>query len=88
MLAALIRAMPNSKTLRAGPPAADVSKMIIKSLHCDHLMNSCDFVARGASEDEVMDALADHMRTVHGLDRIAPEMTRRVREEIHGEQCA
>ena len=26
----------------------------MKAMHCDDLMKGCDFIARGATEDEVM----------------------------------
>lgn len=57
----------------------------MKALHCDDLMKGCGFVARGASEDEVMKQAAEHARTAHGMRDIPPEMAQKVRTAIRDE---
>ncbi len=37
----------------------------MKALYCNDLMEGCDFVARGATEDEVMRKAAEHAKTEH-----------------------
>ena len=58
----------------------------MKALHCGDLMNGCDFVARGATEDEVMKKAAEHAKTAHAMHHLSPEMALRVREAIREEQ--
>ena len=47
---------------------------MMKAMHCGELMKGCDFVARGATEDEVMKKAAEHAKTAHGIDNITPEL--------------
>ena len=37
-------------------------------------MNGCDFVARGATEDEVMKQAAEHAKSAHGMHHLSPEV--------------
>ena len=58
----------------------------MKALHCDDLMKGCDFGARGATEDEVMQKAAAHAKNDHGMQSISPEMAQKVRAAIRDEQ--
>lgn len=63
-------------------------EVILKALHCGDLMSGCDFVARGATEDEVMQKAAEHAKTAHGMQDIPPDMAPKVRAAIRDEQSA
>ena len=45
----------------------------MKTLHCGDLMKGCDFVATGATEDEVMKKAAEHAKSAHGMHHLPPE---------------
>ena len=60
----------------------------MKTLHCSDLMKGCDFVATGATEDEVIKKTAEHARSAHGMHHLSPEMALRVREAIREEETA
>lgn len=57
----------------------------MKALHCGDLMKGCDFVARGATEDEVMRKAAEHAKTAHGINNITPELAGKVKAAIKDE---
>jgi predicted small metal-binding protein len=58
---------------------------MMKAMHCGDLMKGCDFVARGASEDEVMKKAAEHAKSAHGIDNITPELAQKVKAAIKDE---
>jgi predicted small metal-binding protein len=60
----------------------------MKALHCGDVMKGCDFVARGATEDEVMKQTAEHAKSAHGMHHITPELAMQVRQAIRDEQPA
>ena len=60
----------------------------MKALHCGDLMSGCDFVARGATEDEVMQQAAEHAKAVHGMQDISPDMASKIRATIRDEKSA
>ena len=60
----------------------------MKALHCGDLMKGSDFVASGATEDEVMKKAAAHVKVAHGMHHISPELAVKVREAIHDEKTA
>lgn len=53
-----------------------------KELHCSDLGMSCDFKARGNSEDEVLQQAAAHARSVHQINEMTPELKEKVRSAI------
>jgi predicted small metal-binding protein len=57
----------------------------MKAMHCDDLMRGCNFVARGATEEEVMKKAAEHAKTAHGMDKITPELAQKVKAAIKNE---
>lgn len=56
-----------------------------KVMHCRDVGPDCDFVARGRNEDEVMRQVADHARTVHGIDPVPPDLARKAQASIREE---
>ena len=57
----------------------------MKEMHCGDLMKGCNFVARGATEEEVMKKAAEHAKTAHGMDKITPELAQKVKAAIRNE---
>lgn len=62
------------------------SEVGMKALHCDDLMKGCDFVARGETEQDVMQQAAAHAKNAHGLPSISAEMVQKVKAAIRDEQ--
>jgi predicted small metal-binding protein len=56
-----------------------------KVLRCADVAGSCDFVARGDSEDDIMRQAAEHARTVHNMNEVSPEVEEQVRSAIKDE---
>jgi len=48
----------------------------------------CDFVARGATVEEVMEKAKDHACSDHGFVGIPPELAERVAAAIRDEEAA
>jgi predicted small metal-binding protein len=67
-------------------PLDESREVSMKALHCGDLMQGCDFVASGATEDEVMKKAAEHAKTAHHMHHLSPEMALKVREAIRDEQ--
>jgi len=57
----------------------------MKAMHCGDLMKGCNFVARGATELEVMKKATEHAKTAHGVEKITPEMAQKVKAAIRNE---
>ena len=57
----------------------------MKAMHCGDLMKDCNFVARGATEEEVMKKAAEHAKTAHGMAKITPELAQKVKAAIRNE---
>jgi predicted small metal-binding protein len=56
-----------------------------KILSCRDVGADCDFVARGATEKEVLDKAAEHGRTAHGMKEIPPDLLAKARAAIRDE---
>ncbi len=56
-----------------------------KHLRCRDVGLDCDFVARGASEDEVMQKAAAHAERDHGIRQIPPDLAARARAAIRAD---
>ncbi len=52
-----------------------------KVMKCGDLMPGCDFQAKGATVDEVLQQAAVHAKEVHGLD-VTPELAEKVKAAI------
>ncbi|MGA8762645.1 MAG: DUF1059 domain-containing protein [Candidatus Sulfotelmatobacter sp.] len=56
-----------------------------KVLHCNDVVGNCDFVARGESEQDVLQQAAEHARTAHQVNEVTPELAAKVRSAIRDE---
>lgn len=56
-----------------------------KILRCADVVGSCDFVARGESDQEILQQAAEHARSAHNLTEITPEVAEKVRSAIRDE---
>ena len=45
-----------------------------KIVRCKEVGVDCDFEARGATEQEVLDQCAEHGRMAHGIQELTPEL--------------
>jgi len=53
-----------------------------KQLKCGDLMPGCEFIARGANEEEVMKKAAEHAQKAHGIQQVTPELAAKVKRAI------
>jgi predicted small metal-binding protein len=53
-----------------------------KELHCGDVVPGCEFVARGDSEQEILEQASEHAREQHGVTEITPELAEKVRGAI------
>ena len=53
-----------------------------KRLRCRDVGLNCDFEARGATEEEVLQKAVVHARNVHDLTDVPPELATKVRAAI------
>ena len=56
-----------------------------KVLHCKDVGMDCDFVARADTEQEIMQQVAEHANTTHGMQDIPAEVVAQVRAVIREE---
>jgi len=56
----------------------------MKDFHCKDTGASCDFVARGNSNKEILDQVGQHARSAHNMP-VTPELARKVEGLIHDE---
>jgi predicted small metal-binding protein len=56
-----------------------------KVLHCADVVGSCDFVARGESEQEILTQAAEHARSAHNITEITPDVAEKVKAAIRDE---
>lgn len=56
-----------------------------KILKCGDLNPGCTFEARGNSEHEVLQQVADHARSRHNIKEISPEFQNKARKAIYDE---
>lgn len=59
-----------------------------KVLKCRDVGVDCDFVARGATEEEVLQKAKEHAGQAHGFTDIPPELVDKVKGAIHDEDAA
>jgi len=57
----------------------------MKVLHCREVGPNCDWVARGATVEEIMQQAAVHAKAVHGMATIPPELAGKVKAAIKDE---
>ena len=56
-----------------------------KVLRCEDVGMNCSFVARGETEEEVLQQAAPHAKEVHKMDSIPPEVLQKIRQSIKDE---
>jgi predicted small metal-binding protein len=56
-----------------------------KILKCRDVGIDCDFEARGANEQEILQKAAEHAKSAHNIEQISPELASKVRSVIHDE---
>lgn len=56
-----------------------------KLLRCRDLGMNCDFEARGATEEDIMQQAAAHARREHQISEVPPELASQVRAAIRTE---
>jgi predicted small metal-binding protein len=56
-----------------------------KTVNCRDVGVDCDFIARGETEQEVLEQCSEHARTAHGMNEIPPELAAKVRSSIRDE---
>ena len=56
-----------------------------KTVNCRDVGVDCDFVARGETEQEVLQQCAEHARTAHRMSEIPAELATKVRAAIRDE---
>ncbi|HET8966593.1 MAG TPA: DUF1059 domain-containing protein [Candidatus Acidoferrum sp.] len=59
-----------------------------KVLRCRDVGVDCDFVARGATVEEVLEKTKEHACSDHGFLSIPPELADKVVAAIHDEEAA
>jgi predicted small metal-binding protein len=57
-----------------------------KTLACRDVGMDCEFKIQGQTEDEVVRKAGEHARTVHKIDKITPELERKVRSSIRDQR--
>jgi predicted small metal-binding protein len=65
--------------------ASSGGSVMPKEMRCGDVVPGCDFVARGDSEQEILQQAAEHARNEHGLDEITPDLAEKVRGAIRDE---
>jgi predicted small metal-binding protein len=56
----------------------------MKDFHCKDTGASCDFVARGTSNQEILDQVSRHAQSEHNM-QVTPELSSKVEGLIHDE---
>ena len=56
-----------------------------KVIHCEDLGFRCDAVARGDTEEELLNRVAEHAASAHGITEITDELAAKVRAVIREE---
>jgi predicted small metal-binding protein len=56
-----------------------------KLLRCRDVGMDCDFEARAATEEEILQRVAEHAQMAHGMKEIPPEGVAKVRAAIRDE---
>ena len=56
-----------------------------KVLRCADVTGTCDSVARGSSEQDIMQQAAAHAQSAHNIQEVTPELAEKVRSAIRDE---
>jgi predicted small metal-binding protein len=81
--------IPRPKSSAILAPRRDRGKYggisMAKVLHCNDVVPDCDYVAKGDSEQDVMQQAAEHARIAHNVGEVTPELADKVRSAIRDE---
>jgi predicted small metal-binding protein len=58
---------------------------VAKIMKCRSVGLDCDFVARGETEDQVMQKVAEHAKKDHGMNNLPADVVTKVKAAIHNE---
>jgi predicted small metal-binding protein len=67
-------------------PITEGKSPMTKVISCRDVGVDCDFVARGQTEQEILEQCAEHARTVHGMNELSPELAQKLRSGIREEE--
>ena len=56
-----------------------------KVVRCRDVGFDCEGVVRADSEDRALELVAEHARTVHGLEKVTPDVVEKVRSVMRDE---
>ena len=56
-----------------------------KVLRCADVVGSCDFVARGESEQDILNQASEHARSAHNMNEITSDVAEKVKAAIRDE---
>ena len=56
-----------------------------KTVSCRDVGMDCDFVARGETDEDILQQCTEHARKDHGMTEIPPEVAEKLRGAIHDE---
>jgi predicted small metal-binding protein len=56
-----------------------------KVVHCREVGFDCDGVVRAQTEEEALSMVAEHAKTVHGVNEVTPEMVNKVKSCMRDE---
>jgi len=56
-----------------------------KILECGAIIPGCNFIARAATDEELLRKAADHARSVHGVDHMSEQLKAKIKAAIHEE---
>jgi len=56
-----------------------------ETISCRDVGVDCDFVARGETEQEILQKCSEHARTAHNMNELPPELAEKVRGSIRDE---
>jgi predicted small metal-binding protein len=58
---------------------------VAKTVSCRDVGMDCDFVAKGETEQDILQQAAEHARTAHNMNEIPAEVVDKVRGAIRDE---
>jgi predicted small metal-binding protein len=69
--------------IRRKNPSEEIN--MAKTVSCRDVGMDCDFVAKGETEQDILQQAAEHARTAHNMTEIPPEVVDKVRRAIRDE---
>ena len=56
-----------------------------RTFRCADAGTQCDYIARGQTDDEVMQDVGRHAQEVHGMQEVPPSLVDQIRGQIRDE---